>query len=86
MYVLGMNYDGYEKNEALMVKLNEYTKEKYPGLSIDILYAKKNTFNQDFSSNVFLIEVGGNNNNFNEVYNSVLALAEIIGNVIGSDN
>ena len=86
MYVLGMNYDGYEKNEALMVKLNEYTKEKYPGLSRDILYAKKNTFNQDFSGNVFLIEVGGNNNNFNEVYNSVLALAEIIGNVIGSEN
>ena len=86
MYVLGMNYDGYENNEALMVKLNEYTKEKYPGLSRDILYAKKNTFNQDFSGNVFLIEVGGNNNNFNEVYNSVLALAEIIGNVIGSEN
>lgn len=86
MYVLGMNYDGYENNEALMVKLNEYTKEKYPGLSRDILYAKKNTFNQDFSGNVFLIEVGGNNNNFNEVYNSILALAEIIGNVIGSEN
>ena len=86
MYVLGMNYDGYENNEALMVKLNDYTKEKYPGLSRDILYAKKNTFNQDFSGNVFLIEVGGNNNNFNEVYNSVLALAEIIGNVIGSEN
>ena len=86
MYVLGMNYDGYENNETLMVKLNEYTKEKYPGLSRDILYAKKNTFNQDFSGNVFLIEVGGNNNNFNEVYNSILALAEIIGNVIGSEN
>ena len=86
MYVLGMNYDGYENNEALMVKLNNYTKEKYPGLSRDILYAKKNTFNQDFSGNTFLIEVGGNNNNFNEVYNSVLALAEIIGNVIGSEN
>ena len=86
MYVLGMNYDGYENNEALMVKLNDYTKEKYPGLTRDILYAKKNTFNQDFSGNVFLIEVGGNNNNFNEVYNSVLALAEIIGNVIGSEN
>lgn len=86
MYVLGMNYDGYENNEALMVKLNEYTKEKYPGLSRDILYARKNTFNQDFSGNVFLIEVGGNNNNFNEVYNSILALAEIIGNVIGREN
>lgn len=86
MYVLGMNYDGYENNEALIVKLNEYTKEKYPGLSRDILYAKKNTFNQDFSDNVFLIEVGGNNSNFNEVYNSILALAEIIGNVIGSEN
>ncbi len=86
MYVLGMNYDGYENNEALMVKLNDYTKEKYPGLSRDILYAKKNTFNQDFNENVFLVEVGGNNNNFNEVYNSVLALAEIIGNVIGSEN
>lgn len=86
MYVLGMNYDTYEQNESLLIKLNNYTKEKYPNLSRDILYAKKNTFNQDFDGNVFLIEVGGNNSNFNEVYNTVLALAEIIGNVIGSDN
>lgn len=86
MYVLGMNYDTYEQNESLLIKLNNYTKEKYPDLSRDILYAKKNTFNQDFDGNVFLIEVGGNNSNFNEVYNTVLALAEIIGNVIGSDN
>ena len=86
MYVLGMNYDTYEQNESLLIKLNNYTKEKYPNLSRDILYAKKNTFNQDFDCNVFLIEVGGNNSNFNEVYNTVVALAEIIGNVIGSDN
>lgn len=86
MYVLGMNYDTYEQNESLLIKLNNYTKEKYPNLSRDILYAKKNTFNQDFDGNVFLIEVGGNNSNFNEVYNTVVALAEIIGNVIGSDN
>lgn len=85
MYVLGMNYDTYEQNESLLIKLNNYTKEKYPNLSRDILYAKKNTFNQDFDGNVFLIEVGGNNSNFNEVYNTILALAEIIGNVIGSD-
>ena len=65
-----MDYDVYENNEALMVKLNEYTKEKYPGLSRDILYAKKNTFNQDFSGNVFLIEVGGNNNNFKTMFDS----------------
>ena len=86
MYVLGMNYDTYEQNESLLIKLNNYTKEKYPNLSRDILYAKKNTFNQDFDGNVFLIEVGGNNSNFNEVYNTVVALAEIIGNVIESDN
>lgn len=85
MYVLGMNYDTYEQNESLVIKLNNYTKEKYPNLSRDILYAKKNIFNQDFDKNVFLIEVGGNNSNFNEVYNTILALAEIIGNVIGSD-
>ena len=31
MYVLGMNYDGYENNEALMVKLNDYINDEFTG-------------------------------------------------------
>jgi len=83
MFVIGMNHEGYSKNEELMVKLNNYLNEHYPGLMRDILYAKKNKFNQHFDPNVMLIEVGSPKNNIEEVQNSVNALAEAIESVIG---
>ncbi len=83
MFVLGMNYDTYEENEKIMLDLNEFLNDNYYGISRDILYAKKNTFNQDISSGVILIEVGGNESSLEEVYNSVVVLAEAISNTLG---
>lgn len=83
MFVLGMNYDTYEKNEKIMIDLNNYLNNKYDGISRDILYAKKNTFNQDISSGVILIEIGGNESSLEEVYNSIIILAEAISNILG---
>lgn len=85
MFVLGMNYDTYPQNEELILKLNTYLSNNYPGLTKDILYAKKNTFNQDISPGVFLVEVGGNKSTLEEVYNSVIVLAEAISNMIGDN-
>ena len=82
MFVIGMNHDNYKENEKLVLKLNDYLKENYPGLMRDILYAKKNKFNQDFNSNTILVEVGGPKNNIEEVQNSVNALADAISHVI----
>lgn len=83
MFVLGMNYDTYEENEKIMLDLNEFLNDNYYGISRDILYAKKNTFNQDISSGVILIEIGGNESSLEEVYNSVVVLAEAISNTLG---
>lgn len=86
MFVIGMNHDNYEKNESLMLKLNTYLNEHYEGLMRDILYAKKNKFNQNFNENVILVEVGGPKNNIEEVQNSVSALGEALEYVIGGLN
>ena len=83
MFVIGMNHDNYEKNESLMLKLNTYLNEHYEGLMRDVLYAKKNKFNQNFNENVILVEVGGPKNNIEEVQNSVSALGEALEYVIG---
>ena len=83
MFVIGMNHDNYQKNESLMLKLNDYLKDNYPGLMRDVFYGKKSRYNQHFNENVILIEVGGPNNNIEEVQNSVTALADALSSIIG---
>ena len=41
-------------------------------------------YNQDFSPNTLLIELGGQYNSINEVNNTVLVLAEVLKEVITS--
>ena len=83
MFVVGMNHDNYEKNEALVIKLNNYLSENYDGLMRDIFYGKRSKYNQDFDENTILIEIGGPKNTIDEVQNSVYALADALSNVIG---
>lgn len=83
MFVVGMNHENYEKNEALAIKLNDYLKENYQGLMRDMFYGKRSRYNQHFNENTILIEVGGPNNSIDEVYNSICALADAISNVLG---
>lgn len=85
MFVLGMNYDTYEQNEQVMLKINNYLNNKYLGITKDMLYAKKNTFNQDISPGVILVEIGGNKSSLEEIYNSVTILAEAISNTLGEN-
>lgn len=85
MFVLGMNHTNYEKNEKLMLNINNYLENKYPSVMKNMLYANKNIFNQDFNENCFLIEIGGNKNTLEEVYNSTLILAEAISFIINGE-
>ena len=66
-----------------MIRLNSYLNEHYNGVMRDMIYGKKNRFNQDFDPNSILIEIGGLENNINEIYNSTLILGEALTNVIG---
>lgn len=76
MFVIGMNHNNYKLNEELVLKLQEYLKSNYDGLMKNVLYSPKNKYNQDFSSNSVLVEIGGPDNKISEVLNSVNALAE----------
>lgn len=83
MLVLGTNHQNYQENEALYKKIYEYLNKNYPGSIKEIRYANQNIFNQDFSSNLILVEVGGVENTIDEVYNSINILAEALSQVIG---
>ena len=83
MFVIGMNHDNYEKNEKLMLDLNNYLKENYEGLMRDVFYGKRSKYNQHFNENTILIEVGGPKNNIEEVQNSVDALSKALAHIIG---
>ncbi|WP_053071918.1 stage II sporulation protein P [Ornithinibacillus contaminans] len=81
-FVIGGEYEGYEKNLELATKLHYIMEEKYPGLSRGVLPPKKGpgtngVFNQDLHDNAVLIEIGGVDNNFDELYRSADALAEV---------
>ena len=83
MFVIGMNHENYEKNESLMLKLNNYLKENYEGLMREPFYGKRSRYNQHFNENVILIEVGGPKNTIEEVQNSIDAFAYAIESIIG---
>ncbi len=86
MFVVGMNHENYEKNESLVIKLNNYLNENYEGLMRNIFYGKRSQYNQHFNENTILIEVGGPENTIEEVSNSINALSDALYYVIGESN
>ena len=77
-------------NEKTINILNNYLIDKYPKLSRGI-YRKKGVgvnglYNQDFSSNCILIEVGGEENNVLEVENTLDIIAEMLDFYIGEND
>lgn len=85
MFVIGMNHDNYKKNEELMLKLNEFLNRGYKGLMREPFYGKNSRYNQHFSENVMLIEIGGPESTISEVSLSVKAFAESLSNLLGED-
>ena len=87
MFVLGLDNPYYEENKKVMMKMNKYLEENYPGLSKGILEKSgegvDGVYNQDISSNVLLIEIGGIENNMEEVNNSTEIIALMFYNLLG---
>ena len=69
-------------NKDTTSKLNEIIKSKVPNISRGIVYhggkGFNGVYNQDVSSEVFLIEVGGKDNTKEEVENTI----EVLNNAI----
>lgn len=87
MLLLGLENESYKENEKVITKLNDWLNENYKGISRGI-YRKEGkgvngVYNQDFSSNCILIEVGGEENTYEEVENTIDVLAEMINYWVG---
>ena len=82
LFVVGLEYDTYEQNLKVVEEINSIITQKYPNLSRGIMkkqgYGVNGVYNQDLSSNIILIEIGGNENNIDEVNNTL----ELVANAI----
>lgn len=86
IFLIGLENPNYQENLALTEKINKKITEHYPGLSKGI-YKKggpgvNGVYNQDFSSNTILIEMGGYQNTTTEVLNTTIAFAKCFLEVI----
>lgn len=82
MFLVGANFDSYEKNLKNANKMKSYLDKKYPGLVRNNYIQKNSSFYQYYNSNMFLVEIGGPENTLEEVYNTTVALADAIKNYV----
>ena len=87
MFLLGLENSSYKSNEKNINKLENWLNKNHKGLSRGI-YRKQGkgvngVYNQDFSDNCFLIEVGGEKNTYEEVENTIDIIAKMISEYIG---
>lgn len=82
LFVVGLEHENYQANLDLAKTLNEMIKEKYPTLTRGVLEKEgkgvNGIYNQDFSPNTILIEVGGQYNTIEEVNNTLKVMANIL--------
>ena len=82
MFIVGLDNNNYQENLNNSIRLNEIINNKLPGISRGIMKKQgkgvNGVYNQDFSSNLFLIEVGSNNNTKDEVKRTMNILHDSI--------
>lgn len=82
MFVVGGKHSTYKKNYQVCEDLNKLIKNVNKGLSRGIYVRSSSSYNQDLSSNVILIELGGVDNTLEEVSNTIDILSEILINYV----
>jgi len=89
LFVVGLDNKNYEPNlllaEKLKEKIKKYNENLYRGIMKKSGAGVNGVYNQDFDSNVMLIEVGGQYNNIGEVNNTLKVLANILAEYIKED-
>ncbi len=85
-FIIGGKNPNWKKNEEFASKIHQVLEAKHPGISKGI-HAKEASegnglYNQNFSPNNILIEVGGPYNSLEECYRTTDWLAEAISEVI----
>ena len=83
LFVVGGLNSNYELNYNLALELSNLINLKYPNMSRGVIVKQgvnvNGLYNQDLSTNMILLELGGNNNTEEEVVNTINLLSEIIG-------
>ena len=86
VFIVGNEYDEYQKNLELSNKLNDKIKEKYPSLTRGVLIkggaGSNGVYNQDLNPKMILLEVGSDKNTISEILNTIELLAPIIGEYV----
>lgn len=82
LFVVGKEHKNYKQNLELANKLNNMIKAKYPTLTRGVMQKEgpgvNGIYNQDLSSNVILLELGGQENTITEVLNTIEVISTII--------
>ncbi len=89
LFIVGLENSNYRENLNMTESINNKLNDKYPGLSRGI-YKKQGkgvngVYNQDFSPNTILIEIGGPENTIDEVYNTCEAISTVLTEYIQED-
>ena len=89
LFVVGTDNSKYVENQSLAVRFNEILESISPTLSRGVSLrggaGYQGVYNQDFSPNAILIQVGGVHNTIDEVNRSLKVLAEVIATYIKED-
>lgn len=77
MFLMGTDYDTWQENMNLAVKLTVLLERNHPGITRGIL-TRKGDYNQYLTPGTLLVEVGGAGNTQQEAMVAIRALAEAI--------
>ena len=86
MFLVGSRHDNYKKNVNNLNIMKKYLDKNYKGLVRDTFLQRKWTYNQWYSENMFLVEIGGPDNTLEEVTNTTKALAKAIKYYVEGEN
>lgn len=90
LFVVGKEHKNYEANlnfaTAINNKIKEYNSSLTRGVYLKEGAGVNGIYNQDFSPNTILIELGGQENTIEEVTNTIEILAKILFEYIGEEN
>lgn len=90
LFIIGLENKNYEKNLKVTETIHKYLNQALPGISKGI-YKKQGKhvngiYNQDFSKNTILIELGGEENTIEEAVNTIEIISKVLSKYIGEDN
>lgn len=78
MFLIGESHNNYKANLRNAKKMESFLNKNYSGILRDTYHQPRWAYNQEFSEEMFLIEVGGPDNTLEEIYNTSVALSEAI--------